>query len=118
MSANFTPEITVEDLAAKLNSADPFILLDIRENWEQELARIIDERLVILPMSWFASEGIKALPDSVKSHKTEIFVLCHHGIRSSDVTNWLTSQGWTSVFSVAGGINEYASKIDGSVGFY
>lgn len=118
MSSNFIPEITVEDLAAKLNSADPFILLDIRENWEQELASIIDDRLEILPMSRLASEGIKALSESVKSNKTKIFVLCHHGIRSSDVTNWLTAQGWTDIFSVAGGIDEYARKIDDSVGFY
>ena len=44
--------------------------------------------------------------------------MCHHGVRSADVTNWLALQGWKNIFSVAGGIDEHARKIDGSVGFY
>ena len=111
-------EITVEELATKFQSQEHFILLDVREGWELDLAKIIDGRLEILPMSWLEEEGIRALPEPAKSHETEIFVLCHHGVRSAAVTNWLATQGWKNIFSVIGGIDEYARKIDDSVGLY
>jgi rhodanese-related sulfurtransferase len=118
MSTDSFPLITVEELAKKFQSHDQFIVLDVREVWELDLAKIVDSRLTVLPMSRLAAEGITALPESAKSKDTEIFVLCHHGVRSADVTDWLVSQGWKNTFSVTGGIDEYARKIDGSVGFY
>jgi rhodanese-related sulfurtransferase len=118
MYTNSVPLINVEELATKFQSHDQFILLDVREVWELDLAKIMDDRLNVLPMSRLSAEGIIALPESAKSQDAEIFVLCHHGARSADVTNWLASQGWKNTFSVAGGIDEYARKIDGSVGFY
>src|ERR1700690_3262327 len=118
MSTNSVREVSVEELAAKFKSGDRFILLDIRETWELDLAKITDDRLEVLPMSRLADEGIKVLPESAKSHQSEIFILCHHGVRSADVDKWLASQGWKNTFSVTGGIDEYARKIDSSVGFY
>lgn len=113
-----TREITVEELAKKLQSQDQFILLDVREAWELNLAKIKDQRLEILAMSHLAHEGVKALPEDVKSHEAEVYILCHHGVRSADVANWLRSNGWMNVFSIAGGIDEYARSIDRTVGFY
>jgi rhodanese-related sulfurtransferase len=118
MADNFVPEITVEELKMKIQSQDSFVLLDVREVWELDMAKIMDRRLEVLPMSRLADDGLKALPGSVKSEHTEIFVLCHHGVRSADVAGWLATQGWKNTFSVAGGIDEYARKIDDSVGFY
>jgi len=45
-------------------------------------------------------------------------VLCHHGVRSAQVTGWLAQQGWTNIKSVRGGIDAYARQIDQAVGFY
>ena len=118
MYTNSIPLVTVEELATKLRSHDRFILLDVREIWELDLAKIVDDRLNVLPVSRLAAEGIMALPELAKSHDAEIFVLCHHGVRSADVANWLASQGWKNTYSVTGGIDEYARKIDGSVGLY
>ena len=112
------PEVSVEELAEKLKSQDQFVLLDVREDWELNAARITDARLEVRPMSRLAEEGAQALPESAQSHETEIYVLCHRGVRSADVTQWLAAQGWAKVFSVAGGIDEYAGKIDRSVGRY
>jgi rhodanese-related sulfurtransferase len=112
------PEITVTDLAAKLKSEDVFILLDVRELNELGYAKLIDDRLQVTPMSRLAQEGTDALSESAKSQSAEIYVMCHHGTRSAQVTVWLTQQGWTNVKSVHGGIDEYARKIDRSVGFY
>ncbi len=112
------PEITVEELAVKLKSQDKFILLDVRELSELGYAKITDARLEVAPMSRLAREGVKMLSESAQKMDAMIYVLCHHGSRSAQVTGWLASQGWKNVFSVAGGINEYARKIDRSVGTY
>jgi rhodanese-related sulfurtransferase len=112
------PEITVTELAAKLKSEDVFILLDVRELNELGYAKFTDSRVEITPMSRLAQEGIDALSESAKSHSAEIYVICHHGVRSAQVTGWLAQQGWTNVESVRGGIDAYARQIDRSVGIY
>ena len=112
------PEITVADLSEKLKSEDTFILLDVREPHELNFAKITDGRLDITPMSRMAREGTNALSESAKSPEATIYVMCHHGNRSAQVTAWLAQQGWKNVFNVRGGIDEYARQIDHSVGFY
>ena len=112
------PEITVTDLAEKLKSKDAFILLDVRELNELDYAKLTDDRLQVTPMSHLGQVGIDALSEAAKSQSAEIYVLCHHGVRSAQVTGWLAQQGWTNIKSVRGGIDEYARKIDNSVGFY
>jgi len=112
------PEITIDELSKKLNSQDQFILLDVREPMELDFAKITDNRLEVTPMSRFANEGLNALSESARSQDSVIYVLCHHGNRSGQVTAWLAQQGWKNVFSVRGGIDEYTRRIDHSVGFY
>lgn len=112
------PEITVTELSEKLNSEDHFILLDVRELHELEYAKLTDGRLEVTPMSRLAREGATALSDAARSADSTIYVLCHHGSRSAQVTAWLAQQGWKNVFNVRGGIDEYARTIDNSVGFY
>jgi rhodanese-related sulfurtransferase len=111
-------EITVEELAKKLKSQDPFILLDVREPSELEQAKITDARLEVVPMSRLAREGMKAFSESARLKDAEIYVMCHSGSRSMQVTGWLSVRGWTNVHNVSGGIDEYARKIDPSIGFY
>ncbi len=112
------PEITVEELAKKLKSRDPFILLDVREPSELDQARITDARLELVPMSRLAREGLNAFSASARSRDAEIYVMCHHGNRSLQVTGWMVSRGWTNVHNVSGGIDEFARTIDPSIGFY
>ncbi len=112
------PEITVTELSEKLKSDEEFILLDIREPHELDLAKVSDSRLEVTPMSRLAREGPQALSDSAKSQDATIYVMCHHGNRSAQVTAWLAQQGWKDVFNVRGGIDAYAREIDNSVGFY
>jgi rhodanese-related sulfurtransferase len=112
------PEITVNELSDKLNSEENFILLDVREPHELNMAKVADSRLEVTPMSRLAREGTDALSDSARGQDATIYVMCHHGNRSAQVTAWLAQQGWKNVFNVRGGIDEYARKIDPSVGFY
>ena len=112
------PEITVTELGEKLRSDEKFILLDVRELSELEYAKITDSRLEVTPMSRLAGEGIAALSESIRLQETPVYVMCHHGSRSAQVTMWLTQQGFKNVINVSGGIDEYARKVDSSVGFY
>jgi len=112
------PEITVNELSEKLKTEEDFILLDVREPHELNFAKVSDERLESTPMSRLAREGTKVLSDSAQDQEATIYVMCHHGSRSAQVTAWLAQQGWKNVFNVHGGIDEYARAVDQSVGFY
>ena len=112
------PEITVTQLFEKLRSDEDFILLDVREPHELGFARVNDSRLQATPLSRLAQQGTKALSEAANAKDATIYVMCHHGNRSSQVTAWLAQQGWKNVFNVRGGIDEYARQIDQSVGFY
>ncbi len=112
------PEISVTELSKKLMSQDNFILLDVREPDELNFATLTDSRLEVTPLSRLAQEGPQALSESAQVKDATLYVLCHHGSRSAQVTAWLAQQGWKNVFSVRGGIDEYARKVDQSVGMY
>ena len=112
------PEITVTELSEKLKSEDEFILLDVRELPELEYAKLTDARLEVTPMSRLSREGTNALSESAQSQDATIYVMCHHGSRSVQVTAWLNQQGWKNATNVRGGIDEYARKVDPSVGLY
>ena len=112
------PKIDVYALAEKLKTDEDFILLDVREAWELDRAKIMDKRLAHAPLSQLSVKGMSVLPRQVAGQEGTVFVICHHGVRSSDVTRWLSAQGWRNVFSVRGGMDEYARKVDRSVGSY
>ena len=112
------PEITVTELDQKLKSDEKFILLDVREQDELNYAKIVDSRLDVVPMSRLAREGLNALPETIRSGETSVYIICHHGSRSVQVTMWLMQQGFKHVANVTGGIDEYARRVDSSVGFY
>ena len=107
------PEINVHDFGAMLESTQDFIILDVREAWEVAQAKWSDERVRFAPMSELAQRGIAPL-EEVKP----VVVVCHHGVRSYQVTNWLLMQGWQDVVSLRGGIEAYALQVDASVGRY
>ena len=112
------PKITAAELGEKLKSDEHFILLDVRELSELEYAKITDNRIEVVPMSRLSQEGIKALSETAQSHEIPIYILCHHGSRSAQVTMWLIQHGYKNVINVSGGINAYAIKVDPSVGRY
>ena len=118
MNPYSVPEISVDDLAQKIQSDEKFVLVDVREPWEIEQAHIEDERVALVPMSKISEERQNAFPVEARDPQTEIIVICHHGVRSANVTAWMRQQGWKNVVSLRGGIAEYAEKIDPSVGMY
>lgn len=90
-----------EHLAA---AQPPPLLLDVREPWEFDKARIDGSTLV--PM--------RSVPQRLHEldPERETVVICHHGIRSRMVCRYLESQGFTNVINLSGGVAEWASDVD------
>lgn len=119
MSGNFfaqpLPEISVEELAASLSSDDGSIqLVDVREPQEVDIAQI--EGFVNLPLSQF-EQWATQISTRFDPH-AETLVLCHHGVRSAQMCQWLLAQGFTNVKNVAGGIDAYSQLVDPSIPLY
>lgn len=103
-------EITPEDVKSKLESGADFTLLDCREPWEYQTARI--EQAVNIPMGEIPARATELDRDK------HIVVMCHHGMRSMNVTAWLRQQGFKSVQSMAGGIDAWSRAVDPKVPIY
>ncbi len=128
MSVDPIRELTVQDFAQRY-AASAFSaestphqpplpqlpqLVDVREPSELALAKL--EGCVNLPLSQFAEWS-----GQIAQHldpQRETIVICHHGLRSAQMCLWLTSQGFTDVQNLAGGIDAYAQLIDRSVPRY
>lgn len=110
-------QISVHELAERLqenNTQSQLQLIDVREPDEIAIARI--EGFTNLPLSDFANWS-----DSIHSQfnaDTETLVLCHHGVRSAQMCQWLVSQGFTNVKNISGGIAAYSSRVDPHVPQY
>ena len=104
-------EITAEEVRTKLDAGEKFLLLDVREPWEFEAARI--EGAKLMPMGDVPSRAHQELdPDE------NIVVMCHHGVRSMNVTAWLRQQGFENVQSMRGGIDAWSRQVDEKVPVY
>lgn len=111
------PDMTPQELAARLTAPEPPIVLDVREPFELLRAKLHAE-VALAPLSELAADGPDALPAAAQDKAAEIVVLCHHGNRSMQVAMWLRQQGWENVYNLAGGIHAYALQVDRSVGVY
>jgi len=104
-------EITPEEVKSKLDAGETFTLLDVREPWELETARIASAKL--MPMGDVPSRAHQELDP-----EEHIVVLCHHGVRSMNVTVWLRQQGFENVQSMRGGIDAWSRAVDPKVPMY
>jgi rhodanese-related sulfurtransferase len=104
-------EITAEEVKAKLDAGESFTLIDVREPWEFETARIDGAKL--MPMGDVPSRAHQELDP-----EDHIVVLCHRGVRSMNVTAWLRQQGFEKVQSMRGGIDAWSRSVDQNVPVY
>jgi rhodanese-related sulfurtransferase len=108
-------QITVQDLAQKMAAGSEALqLVDVREVSELEVASV--PGFMNLPLS--AYESWQTDIHSRLESETETLVLCHHGMRSAQMCQWLMSQGFTNVKNISGGIDAYSIYIDPSIAQY
>ncbi len=108
-------QISVEELRQVLAANSPEVqLIDVREPAEISIAQLPGFQVFSLSEfdSW--SENILTQFDPQK----ETLVLCHHGVRSGQMCQWLVSQGFSQVKNIVGGIDAYSGLIDPSVPRY
>jgi rhodanese-related sulfurtransferase len=105
-------QISAADLAAWLADAkrEKPVLLDVREPWEYETARIEGARLV--PMG-----EVPARLGEIDV-QAEVVAICHHGGRSQQVAMFLEKNGFKKVHNLVGGVDAWSRSIDPAVPLY
>ena len=110
---NGIPQISVRELKTRLDKKeinnDNFLLLDVREPYEFQIAQI----------------GGKLIPQNDVPHRLselnpeqEILVHCRSGARSQKIAELLKANGFQKVSNVAGGILAWSDEIDPTVQKY
>lgn len=97
-------ETTVDDVKAKLDSGQKFLLIDVRE--ESEFAK--DH----LPSAIHLGKGIieRDIEARVPDLATPMVLYCGGGFRSALAADNLGKMGYTEVISMDGGIRDWREK--------
>jgi adenylyltransferase/sulfurtransferase len=104
-------EISVAEAKQRLDSAGAAaVLIDVREPWETRICRI--EGSIFIPLRQIP-EHVATLP-----RDRHLLILCHHGVRSRQVTDFLRARGFHSVTNIAGGIAAWADQLDPAMSRY
>ena len=100
--------IEVIELKEELKN-ERMVLLDVREQYEIEIAKI--EGSINIPMV--------EVPNRFSELKKEetFAVICHSGIRSAQVCNFLETKGFM-VYNVFGGIDKWSQDVDNKIQRY
>lgn len=105
-------QISAPELSAWLADAsrEKPVLLDVREPWEFERARIEGAQLV--PMREVAGRLEEIDPAK------PVVAICHHGGRSMQVALFLEKAGYKNVHNLVGGIDAWSRMVDSAVPLY
>lgn len=105
-----TRQISAPELAARLAGEPTPILIDVREQWEYDIAHLPGSRLIPLSDLQMTVGSLDKSADYV--------VICHHGMRSEMTSQWLQAQGFTRVTNLAGGIEGWSLTVDPQMARY
>lgn len=86
-------------------------LVDVREPWEFATTSIADS--LHLPMGEIPTRAQKEL-----DVEERLIIVCHHGVRSMNVTAWLRRQGFEKAQSLRGGIDAWSLEVDPQIARY
>ena len=106
--------LSVDQLRAFTATEPQALLLDVREPWEVQLARIELPGIAALhiPMN-----DIPQRLDEIDALQP-VVCICHHGVRSAQVVAFLQQHGCLRVYNLAGGIDAWSAQIDHAVPQY
>ncbi len=86
------------------------LLLDVREAWEYDICHIKGSELI--PMQTIPKQLDKLDPNQ------EIIVICHHGIRSRMVGQYLEQAQFKNITNLSGGVAAWAQDVDQTMPTY
>ena len=104
------PAITVQELKRKLDAKEKFELIDVREKFEWDIARIQGAKLI--PLGELPSRM------SELDSADEIVLQCKGGTRSAKALKLLSEAGFAKLSNLTGGILAWSEEIDSSVPKY
>ena len=97
-------QIGPEALQRRLDAGEAIQLLDVREVWEHEIARL--EGATLIPLGELTERVGELDPEA------PLVVYCHHGMRSYQAVVWLRQSGFPRAQNLAGGIDRWSQVID------
>ncbi len=103
-------QISAKELQNKIQLDSNLLLLDVREPYEYEFAFI--EGSLNIPMQEIA-QRLNEIHVS-----TGCAVICHHGIRSNHVAEFLVHAGFSEILNLSGGIDSWSVECDNTVSRY
>lgn len=103
-------EIEVTELKEKIDRGDNFVLVDVREPHEWQIAKIPTAKLI--PLNDVAKRMGELNPAD------EIVVHCRSGVRSAKAAKLLLENGFKNVKNLKGGILAWSDKVDPTVPKY
>lgn len=105
-------EVHPEQVAQWRREGKEFLLLDVRRPGEYQTAKITGSTLITLDTLHHRWEEIADWQDKL------VITQCHHGVRSMNAAAILRKEGFTQVFSMAGGIDAWSVLVDTGVPRY
>lgn len=102
-------QLSAPELKVMLESGAPPVLVDVRTDWEHEIARIAGARLL-------TRESYDVL--IALDRQTPIVFQCHHGVRSQAAAEHFVDQGFVHVYNLSGGIDAWSLHVDADVPRY
>jgi rhodanese-related sulfurtransferase len=105
-------EISPRELARHLENGHAVRIIDVRQPWENEIARLPDSLLIPL------NELARRLDDVPLDGSAIVVIYCHHGVRSLSAGAYLHQLGYTNVMSLKGGIDAWSCEVDPAVPRY
>jgi sulfur-carrier protein adenylyltransferase/sulfurtransferase len=105
-------EIDALGLKVKMDEKQDFVLVDVREQNEYDMARITGS--ILVPLSQLPNR----FHELDKYKGKEIVVHCKMGGRSAKAIAFLKQQGFDNLVNVAGGITGWSDQVDPSVPKY
>jgi adenylyltransferase/sulfurtransferase len=105
-------EIDALGLKVKMDEKQDFVLVDVREQNEYDMARIPGS--ILVPLSQLPNR----FHELNKYKGKEIVVHCKMGGRSAKAIAFLKQQGFDNLVNVAGGITGWSDQVDPSVPKY
>ena len=106
------PQITPQELKARLDAGDDLLILDVREPHEWDISNLAHLGAILIPQGQVL-ERMNEL-DTAK----EIVVQCRSGGRSAAVLRQLQQHGFQKLWNLDGGINRWAREVDTSLPVY
>ena len=97
-------DITPAELIQRQKAGETPTIIDVRETWEHEEARMDGAQNI--PLGTLPDK----LDDLVEWKNQEIIVHCKSGGRSASAKAFLTQQGFTNVRNLLGGYSAYAAE--------